>query len=195
MLPLTSPRHGPVLPTGAKVGIVVNVVLFVGIIIAVIWYRRRKIRKIAEANRATTFPPMEPTMSMTEARGRVSSAHELASPESQAQTPKSPQSNWPMSSASPPPTYEAEKRRPVSIKADKPQELPGSTFMNQHHPAFASATNSTGKTSPQSPPVTPSTPAGGSVGGSLAVTPSPSASGGGFRSPIVSPLGSPKPLR
>lgn len=193
MFPLTSPKHSPVLPNGAKAGIAVNVALFIGIIVAIIWYRRRKIRKIAEANRATTFPPVEPAMSMVGPKSRVSSAHELASPESQTQTPRSPQSNWPINTASPPPTYEPQKGRPVSVKADKPQELPGSTFLHEHHPAFASATASTDSTSPQSPPRTPTTPARGSTSGSPVMTPSSSFAGrGGSRSPIVSPLSSPK---
>ena len=182
------------LPTGALIGIIINVVLFVAIFIAIIWYRKRKIRRIAEANRATTFPPMEPTMSMAETRsGRTPSTHELASPEMQATTPRSLSNNWPMNSQSPPPTYEIGRPKPISTKVDKPQELPGSTFLHEHHPAFASETASTEEIPPlsASPPMTPVRSTTRSIGGSPPVTPSSSVPDGTQRSPFVSPLNSP----
>ena len=182
------------LPLGVLIAIVINVVLFVALIIAIIYYRKRKIRKIAEANRATTFPPTEPTMSMADTRAeRAPSPHELASPEMQATTPRSLSNNWPMNSQSPPPIYEIGKPKPISTKIDKPQELPGSTFLHEHHPAFASETASTEETPPRSPspPMTPVRSNARSTGGSPPVTPGSSVPGGAQRSPLVSPLNSP----
>ena len=99
-------------------------------------------------------------------------AHELASPHSALNSPGSERNEWPMASGSPP-TYDHILARPLAGKSQVPQELPGSTFILEHHPAFASSdVSSQPVTGPSSPPRSP--PRGSTA------------------SPIVSPLDSPK---
>ncbi|EHY60837.1 hypothetical protein ABEF95_013740 [Exophiala dermatitidis] len=185
--------HGVKLPLGAKIGIAVNAVLFVGIIIALIFFIRRRRMKAAAAEnaRSTTFPPQEPALQMSEAPN----THELDSPEAQTTT-KSPGTpgdpNWPIFPASSPPAYEHPRAKPLpsnKLSPSTPQELPGSTYIHEHHPAYSSGDSATEVTAPSSPPRTPvqqKTQKNSPV--LSALTPR----SGNQSPPFVSPLGSPR---
>ena len=194
--PLSTPSSG--ISSGALAGIGVGAAaLFFGLIGALWFWRHRKIKKFNEPKRVTTFPLVDPAVPMSEASVLgAQSPQELASPEQQGMSPRSPRLNtgiWPMAlTSSPPPTYEGGRGRSESTKG-APQELPGSTYIHEHHPAF------TGRKPPSSPtsPSTPRTPTrsftGGSNSESPMVTPSSTARGNAPRSPpVVSPLNSPK---
>jgi hypothetical protein len=198
----TTPERGG-LSTGALVGIAVGAAAVFILSIGALWFwRHRKIKQINNPQKSTTFPPEDPTLPMSEAsQPAPQSPQELASPEQQGMSPRSPRMNlslWPMGPLSSAPSYtsEAAKAREESLKG-VPQELPGSTYMHEHHPMY------TGRQDDDLPsPTSPSTPktptrsfTGGSETGSPMVTPGSSAPavGNGPRSPpIVSPLNSPK---
>ncbi len=179
------------------------------------WIHRR-VRQKREPQRVTTFPAEEPVVPMSEASQPLQSPHELASPEQQAMSPRSPRqlnlNLWSMTlGGSSPPAYDAQ--RAGSTKA-MPQELPGSTYLHEHHPAFNrdEPPSPTSPTKPKTPtrsftgssePVSPmgkATPkatrslTGGSEQGSPLATPSSSTMGPlPVRSPqTISPLNSPK---
>ena len=182
------------LPLGGLIGITVNAVLFVVLIICLAWFiKRRRARKQAEAARSTTFPPEEPVLQMS----RAPTAHELDSPETAgARSAGGTGSNWPpVFPAVSPPAYDQTKGRPgvVTNKSPVPQELPGSTFIHEHHPAFSATTGNDplSELSPSSPPRTPTQSAVDSDKRSpllSAVTPQTEAQS----PPFVSPLASPK---
>ncbi|KAK7887509.1 hypothetical protein LTR67_009929 [Exophiala xenobiotica] len=82
--------------------------------------------------------------------------HELDSPERQAGSPGA-LSRWGSFPASSPPAYDQEKGKPKpKPKPIVPQELPGSTWINEHHPAYSGDDTSTPTEVTQpSPPRTP----------------------------------------
>ncbi|EXJ81875.1 hypothetical protein A1O1_07940 [Capronia coronata CBS 617.96] len=175
------------LPLGGKIGIIINAVLFVGVIIAVfIYIRRRRAKAAAQAARSTTFPPEEPALQMSQAPN----THELDSPEAKAGSPGAANPNWPIFPVSSPPAYEQAKKRSLSNKLSSPQELPGSTYIHEHHPAYSSRGTPT-ETRPPSPPKTPVTRAEKKSPVMSAITPR-SAKSGNQSPPFVSPLGSPR---
>lgn len=189
------PRGRKEIPLGGKIGISVNAVLFVILIIGVIWcLRRRKARRIAKEARSTTYPPVEPTLQMS----RAPTAHELDSPNSGNQSAGIAAVSWPpIPPVVSPPAYDVSKTRPTAIssKTPVPQELPGSTFIYEHHPAF-SATTASGsdvpsELSPTSPPRTPTQSAVDSEKKSPLLSPGTSQTGA-QSPPFVSPLASPK---
>lgn len=189
---LGSAKSGQSLSSGALAGIGVGAgAVFFGLIGALWFWRRRKIKQIEEPQRGSTFPAEEPTIPMSEGSQLAQSPQELASPEQQGISPRSPMrlNGWPMGPMSSPPAYDAQRVRAESLKGI-PQELPGSTFIHEHHPAFGAPPSPTS-------PSTPKTPArsftGGSEPTSPMVTPSSSLPGNAPRSPpVVSPLNSPK---
>ena len=191
---LGSPKSGRTLSTGALAGIGVGAAaVFLGGIGALWFWRRRKIKQIKEPQGVTTFPPEDPTIPMSQASQMPQSPQELASPEQQGISPRSPLRlhGWPMGPASSPPAYDAQRARAESLKGI-PQELPGSTFIHEHHPAF-SGQEPPSPTSPSTPKTPTRSLTGGSDSGSPMVTPSSSAPGHAPRSPpVVSPLHSPK---
>lgn len=159
--------------------------------------RRRKVKRRAAQRESTTFPPEEPPLhgpggtvqegQMSEVPANPKSPQELASPESMglkspATTTGMPLRYPPPDPPSSPPAYD----RPVSLKSAVPHEMPGSTYIHEHHPAFttsgsqiASTTDSQShvtapnEISPQSPPLTPSR--------------SPATVSVDMRSPVLSP--------
>ncbi|EXJ70798.1 uncharacterized protein A1O5_05788 [Cladophialophora psammophila CBS 110553] len=186
-------------PPGAKIAIPVSiwVVICIVCITTFFWVRRRrKAKRAAEANRTTTFPPEEPAlphMSMS----RAPTAHELDSPEAQAGSPGVVGANgWPMFPTSSPPAYDQSKgglaihKQPPGV----PQELPGSTYIHEHHPVFspAGSVSTPTEATPGSPPGTPVQAAAAGIGTRSPVlsnvTTHSDAQGPGF----VSPLGSPR---
>lgn len=188
LVPAAPEKHK--LPTGAIVGISVNACLFVSCLFG-IWYcvrraRRNKARKAAAA-RTTTYPPEEPTLQMS----RAPTTHELDSPEAQPGT-ADVLSHWgslPVSSSSPP-AYDQEKAK-LKPRPLIPQELPGSMWMNEHHPAF-SGENTPTEATPSSPPTTPGHKATPEESRSPVLSAVTSRSGNDSPA-FVSPLGSPRP--
>jgi hypothetical protein len=210
---LVAPTDNSGLPTSHLIGIIAGSILgplLIINIVVIFLLRRRKARRQAEAeaNRVTTFPPIEPTMPPTEA---PQTPHELASPDMGARSPRSPQMGqlkWSLlGPGSSPPAYDSQRSlgfmaaTKLKIPQD-PQELEGSTSLNQHHPAFAGDEGSISPTavtasSPQTErPKTPKTPVRSlhsSDRGSPLVTPSSGIEFPSTRSPpVVSPPGSPR---
>ena len=156
---------------GAAIGAFINVLIFAGF--AWFFWRRRQAKKellaaTAERNQnmeEVYSPPLSP-----------SGPQELASPNNPPTSPRS--SEWPMGSSAPP-AYRNSMARTVSGKSYTPQELPGSTFIHEHHPAFTGdeaserPVTAPPTTPPRSPPRSPLKNA---------------------TSPVVSPLGSPQAI-
>ena len=156
--------------------------------------RKRRARREAEASRVTTFPPEEPAIPLV-ARSRAATAHELDSPEARAASPSAGQaSGWPQVTARPPPAYDPHKAAPSPNILKQPPafplELPGSTYIHEHHPAFSAAGSSVGtptEVTAGSPPRTPD------VHNSPAVSSMNPRSENQLESPtFISPLGSPR---
>ncbi|OAP55810.1 hypothetical protein AYL99_09962 [Fonsecaea erecta] len=188
-------------PPGAKIAIPISiwVVLCVVCVATFFWVRRRRrARRAAEANRTTTFPPEEPVLPQM-SMSRAPTAHELDSPEAQAGSSGAVgvANGWPIFPTSSPPAYDQSKGIQAAIRKQPPsapQELPGSTYIHEHHPVFlptASVSTPTEAT-PSSPPGTPvQTPSAGAEGRSPVL--SSVASRSDTQSPVfVSPLGSPR---
>jgi hypothetical protein len=135
--------------------------------------RRRKAQKAPQ-----TFPTAAGGGEMVIA-SLASVPHELASPQTQPHSPGSGRSAWVQPSS--PPAYERNVD-PFRTKARPPaQELPGSTFIFEHHPAYTGPEGETTAAAPSTPPRTP------------VRTPSQSPHAQTTSSPqVVSPLGSPK---
>ena len=165
---LLAPGSSAGLAAGAKAGIVIGVcgaaVLF-GLFVLFLM-RRRQARQTAMGSQNNMA---ERSFSPEFAPG----PQELASPESRVNSPGSGRSNRPISSGSPP-AYHQSIPRSLTGKLQSPQELPGSTFIHEHHPAY------TGREQPQQPVIATSSPPRSPPRKSTA-------------SPVVSPLGSPKP--
>lgn len=205
----TSAEQGG-LSTGALAGISVAAgVVFIGSIGALWFWRHPKMKQInSGTQKSTSFLMKDSTTSMEDSAITIKestiaipiasqpqprSPQELASPEQQRMSPRSTRMNfslWPMGALSSTPC-DAQKAREDSLKGI-PQELPGSTYMHEHHPAFSGA-NGDDLPSPTSPP-TPKKPTrsftGGSHTGTSIVTQGSSASAitsEHRRPPIVSP--------
>ena len=119
------PRTG--LSSRAKAGVAVGVVFGAIALVAgtiVIWLRRRKLRREI---RDPALPALE-TTEKSELQSPVS-AHELPSPgpQEQGQLFAHP---LPLSS------HRVPEYQPFDVPQGPPQELPGSYFIHQHHPAF-----------------------------------------------------------
>ena len=167
---LTAPASPGGLATGAKAGIAIGIcgaAVLLGLF-GLFLLRRRQARQTTSVSQSNNM--VERSFSPTFTPG----PQELASPDSGVNSPGSARSNWPMSSVSPP-AYNQSIPRSVSGKMQSPQELPGSTFIHEHHPAY------TGGEEPQQPVAVPSTPPDSSPRKSKT-------------SPVVSPLGSPRAL-
>ena len=121
----TPPKNG--LSGGAKAGIAVGIVLVVmglGGGTIVLWLRRRKsLREI----RAPVAPAPE-TEKKHELQSPIS-AHELPSP-GLHEPPQLLAHPLPLSS------HRVPEYQPLDVPQKPPQELPGSYFIHQHHPAF-----------------------------------------------------------
>lgn len=177
------------LPLGGLIGVIVGAVLALAVIIAVwMWWRRRRATQEAKAAaaRTSTFPPEDPALQMS----RAPTAHELDSPEAQSKSPGAV-SRWPSIPVSSPPAYEQEKLvKAMPKKPSVPQELPGSTWINEHHPAFTGSDTTT-EASLSSPPRTPVRKESGGERRSAVVSAATPRSGN-ISPSFVSPLGSPR---
>lgn len=168
--------EGPKGPgTGAIAGIAVGGVAGLGIIGALIFIFLRR-------GEAQTGPQTLPTAAGGGEMMIVSPAsatHELASPHALPNSPGSGRSAW--ISPSSPPAYE-HNVDPYRAKARTvAQELPGSTFIFEHHPAYTGQQDESTTAAPSSPPRTPGR------------TPPQSPHAKTTSSPqVVSPLGSPQ---
>lgn len=163
------------LRSGAIAGIAVGIFAGLATIgILIFFYLRRRKAQLEPQ----TFPTPASGVEMA-ATSPNSATHELASPPTMARSIASGRSGWvpPLS----PPAYELN----VDSSRTKPrlpaQELPGSTFITEHHPANnEQEANTTSVAAPSSPPRTPIR------------TPPQSPRSKTTSSPqIVSPLGSP----
>jgi hypothetical protein len=137
-----------VFSTGAIAGITVGAVAGIAILGALIFFglRRRKAQRV---------PQKLPTVGGGEmlVASPTSATHELASPHSLPNSPGSGRSAW-ISPASPP-AYERNVD-PFRTKARQvAQELPGSTFIFEHHPAYTGQEDESATAAPSSPPRTP----------------------------------------
>ncbi|KIX97395.1 uncharacterized protein Z520_06847 [Fonsecaea multimorphosa CBS 102226] len=188
-------------PTGAKIAIPISIGVVICIICIATFFwvrRRRKVRRAAEANRTTTFPPEEPVLSQM-SMSRAPTAHELDSPEAQAGSPGAVgvANGWPIFPTSSPPAYDQSKGVQAAIQKQPPsapQELPGSTFIHEHHPVFSptGSVSTPTEATPSSPPGTPVRAASAGAEKRSPVLSSPT-SRSETRSPVfVSPLGSPR---
>ncbi|KIV98201.1 hypothetical protein PV10_01878 [Exophiala mesophila] len=182
------------LSTGAIVGIAVGstvgAILVAGLLLC--YWRRRSSKTKAAKVQSTTFPPNEPALHQI---SRVPTTHELDSPATAPRSAGVASSNWPISIPTSPPAYEGGKSRPLSNKSPIPQELPGSTFIHEHHPAFTATgeVEMSGDAAPSTPPKTPTqsaidserrSPPLSALGAS---TPRTGAQSPGFISPLSSP--------
>lgn len=189
MYPLTTAQSSG-LSMGALIGIIVVSVVFVIITAAIIfWIKRKKKSQTVETEEPkTTYPSEEPVIPPER---MPTSPQELASPEFLGW--RSPIRNiWPAGGFLTSPTYGKPKPVPI-VKSFTPQELPGSTYINEHHPAFTKSEAETVELVNKKTPSTPVRSPVASMAGSPVVTPIPddydvrSMSSG-----VVSPVGSPR---
>ncbi|KAJ9605609.1 hypothetical protein H2200_010266 [Cladophialophora chaetospira] len=180
------------LPFGGKIAIPASIWAVIIVLIGVaIWYvrRKRRLRREAEANRATTFPAEEPAMHQI-STSRAATMHELDSPEPQATSPSRVSAGWPIIAPQSPPAYDPQTTAPtpaITKQPPAPLELPGSTYIHEHHPAYSNAGSSVGtptETTPGSPPGTPSEQKSPVLS---AVTPRSETHSPMFVSPLASP--------
>jgi hypothetical protein len=139
------------LATGAKTGIAIGVCAVALVLTGVVLFllQRRRARQTTVTSRNNNM--IERSFSLTFPPG----PQELASPEGVGHSPGSARSDWPMSSGSPP-AYNLSIPRAVSGKIQSPQELPGSTFIHEHHPAYIGSEEAQQPfTAPNSPPGSP----------------------------------------
>ena len=157
----SSPLSSKGLDSGAKAGVAVAVLAVAALLVAV-WAlrRRRKRERIVEEKSRSTY----------NSRGREdpvlesSQPHELASSDD-PQSPKSAGSDWYRTRGLTPELYEENRGHIVPTGLIAPQELPGSTFIHENHPAFQTAHRSnrvsqiaslpSARSAPPSPPDSP----------------------------------------
>lgn len=202
------------LSPGAIAGIVISVIVMTALMALLIWRtRRHKAERLAAQNKSTTFPPDEPALhgptatnaQMSEVpadnmRTNPKSPQELPSPESAGAGPGTGVGTNPGPSAKsaglrfPPP--DPMSSPPSYVKSTATHEMPGSTYMHEHHPAFTPY--GYGGAGAASSAVDGMTLAGGSREVSIQQSPprTPPRSPGSMstRSPILSPS-SPAPYR
>lgn len=174
---------------GIAVGSAAGAILCLALL--VFCWRRRSAKTKAAKVRPTTFPPEEPALHQM---SRVPTTHELDSPEAGTRSGIG-SANWPMFAATSPPAYDVDKARATSNKSPTPQELPGSTFIHEHHPAYSTAgdTEEPNELPLSTPPRTPTQTAVDSDNRSPLLsavgttTPRTGAVSPGFISPLASP--------
>ncbi|ERF76931.1 hypothetical protein EPUS_02643 [Endocarpon pusillum Z07020] len=163
------------LGTGAIAGIAVGGVAGLGVIGALIFFylRRRKAQKAPQT--LATFGGGEGEMVIA---SPATATAELASPHTLPNSPGSGRSAW--ISPSSPPAYEHNVDSFRAKARTVAQELPGSTFIFEHHPAYAGQEDQSVTVAPSSPPRTPGkTPPGSPHAKTTSST------------QVVSPVGSP----
>lgn len=194
-------KSGPQLPPGAIAGITIGSALAAATPFFLVWLLRSiKQSKMDDTGgekegQGATFPPNEPTIETAQtvnkapATGKTYSPHELAGPNRGVDTPNTlksvPFSAPSFRSPSSPPAYEV----PAAI----PLEMPGSTYIHEHHPAYGRpegeiSSRSPAKSPPGSPGITASTR-------SPILSPSSpfrAESPGNTNSIMITPLGSPR---
>jgi hypothetical protein len=139
------------LATRAKAGIAIGVCVAAVVLAGAVffWLRRRRARQTTVTSRNNIM--IERPFSLTFPPG----PQELASPERVGHSPGSARSHRPMSSGSPP-AYRLSSPRAVPGKVQSAQELPGSTFIHEHHPAYIGSEGpEVSLTAPNSPPGSP----------------------------------------
>ncbi|KAK5087042.1 hypothetical protein LTR05_004213 [Lithohypha guttulata] len=186
---------GEQFPKGAIAGIVIGVLVALATPPLIVLFIRRMKTKSANKSEGVekdgagaTFPPIEPTLDANQQISEVAalSPQELASPDSGIQTPAT-YKGMPFQSpfVRSPPAYEA----PASV----PVEMPGSIFMNEHHPAYTgSQIELTPRTPPRSPPHSPSQTASTRSPVLSPSSPFRTDSPSNTNTFIVTPLGSPR---
>lgn len=131
---LAPPSLGPALSAGAKAGIAIGALVgaLAGLAIGFfILLRRRRAKASAKDEDG-------PAVTYTENRGSAALSNSTAPPEHISELP-SPgpsdgHSSWfPQPAVQPPPMSPT----PSELPAQPPEELPGSTYMHEHHPAYS----------------------------------------------------------
>lgn len=169
--------NGPnILTAGAIAGIVIGAFAGIVALSALIFFYLRR-RKDQRAAQMLARSPGGGEMLVV---SPASATHELASPHDQPQSPGAGRDAW-MSRASPP-AY-VRSGDPFRTKTRQAaQELPGSTFIFEHHPAYTTGQEEETTTAlPSSPPRTPATSSPQSPHAKTTSSPV-----------VVSPLGSPQ---
>ena len=179
------------LSSGAKAGIAggtANAVLFILILMAIFAVRkRRRVQKRELEARDNARNLEELPYYFDPSTGPQELASTVNNNNDDPQSPVSGRSEWPMGPGSPPAYRQQAPPLPVSPKSNRPpQELPGSTFIHEHHPAFTRVSNeeqprapaTTAMTTPSTPPAPPGSPQTPPHKNPI--------------SPAVSPLGSPQ---
>lgn len=160
----------------------------VAITAVVFWWAKHRKTSQAPKEVESSFPAEEPVLPPSH---DTASPHELASPEIMGY--RSPiRRFWPISGFSSPPAYE--KDIPLAgVENSTPHELPGDTYINEHHPAFDRSETVTELSADEVSPKTPMRSPLTSTTASPAVTPVREDNRTRTMSPgIISPLGSPR---
>ena len=163
------------LSAGAIAGITVGAVAGIAVIGALIFFylRRRKVPRIPQ------MLPRSPGGGEMLVASPASATHELASPHNHPHSPGSGRSAW--ISPSSPPAYEHSGNSFRTKTRQVAQELPGSTFIFEHHPAYTGQEEEFTTVPPSSPPRTPGASSPQSPYAKTTSSPV-----------VVSPLGSPQ---
>lgn len=180
----------PVMGAGAIAGVAIGAAAAVIIFSTLLFFfiqRRRAKRARKEPQTSSINPPGEMVLPSP-----ISATAELASPLSAQVPPDTGRNPWP--SPKSPPAYEGGvtplRHKPPQVA----QELPGSTFIHQHHPAYARTTSS--ESSNSRVPTPPRTPTRSLPPHAISTSPDDRSTSPHTRSnsppPAVSPLGSPK---
>ena len=176
-LPKKGAASSQPLGVGPIAGIAIGCAALVAVLSALIFYliQRRK-AKLAKNQVKPTPIALTGDMALP---SPVSATHELASPMSALTQREFSRNPWP--SPSSPPAYEGNSASSRNKTQQVVQELPGSSFIFQHHPAYAGTGSETTTTRAPSPPRTP--------GRSPELLPHARSTS---PEPVVSPLGSPR---
>lgn len=141
---LTEPKSSG-LSTGSKAGLAAGscIAAFLLTGFAIFLFRRRRAsqRQEQQQQRVNTMNSIAAMSERPFSPAFPPAPQELASPENGVNSPALARNEWPINSTSPPAYNQSVVARnplPEPVKAAPPQELPGSTFIHEHHPAYTS---------------------------------------------------------
>ncbi|MCJ1463221.1 hypothetical protein MMC07_001826 [Pseudocyphellaria aurata] len=146
------PSLGPSLSSGAKAGIAIGVLVGALAAVAISFFVLLRRRRAKASAKASANDEAGPVVASTEYRNSATLSNAIPPQEHISELP-SPgimdgRSSWfPQSPAQPPPISPIASALP----AQPPEELPGSTYMHEHHPAFSPVSD---RGEPFRPPIT-----------------------------------------